>query len=71
MKSEQQPIYRVLHTVVLSSDRQIYLPGAIVDLSHLSPEARRQFVAKGLFETADGEPANIPANEPLPCKNCP
>jgi len=82
MKSEQRPIYRVLHPVVLSSDGQIYLPGTIVDLSHLAPDVRKQFVGQGLFETADGEPANIPAKladgtpNPaaaafVPCSNCP
>ena len=82
MKHNEPPTYRVLHPVILSSDGQIYLPGAIVDLSHLTPELRKQFVGMGLFETASGEPANIPAKladgspnleapEVVPCSNCP
>ncbi len=58
------PRYRVLRTVVLTTDRQIYLPGSIVDLSHLPPESRRWFVQNGFYETADGEPENEP--DPLP-----
>jgi hypothetical protein len=82
MKHNEPPIYRVLHPVILSSDGQIYGPGAIVDLSHLTSSVRKQLVARGLFETADGEPANIPAKladgtpnpkapRVAPCSNCP
>jgi len=82
VKHNEAPIYRVLQPVVLSSDGQIYLPGAIVDLSHLTPDIRKRLVGRGLFETADGEPANIPAKladgtpnpeapATVPCSNCP
>jgi hypothetical protein len=57
---DSQPIYRVLQPVILSTDRQIYLPGAIVDLSHLPEESIRWFVQQGIYETADGEPENKP-----------
>jgi len=70
MKHKEQPIYRVLQTVVLSSDRQIYQPGAIVDLSHLPPESIQWFVSQGIFETADGEPQNDITVTAEPCKNC-
>ncbi len=70
MKRKEQPLYRVLQPVVLSSDRQIYLPGAIVDLSYLEPETRKRLVKTGLFETADGEPENDPTVKAPPCKNC-
>lgn len=70
MKHNEQPVFRVLQPVVLSSDRQIYLPGAIVDLSYLPPKTRKRLVEQGLFETADGEPENDPAEKAKPCKNC-
>ena len=64
----QTPRYRVLKPVILSTDRQIYQPGAIVDLSHLTPEARRWFIDQGFYETADGEPENVPAKSIPPSK---
>lgn len=78
----QTPIYRALVPVVLSSDGQIYPVGSIIDLSHLTPEQRRHLVQRGVYETADGEPANVPAKltdgtpnpkavRAKPCKNCP
>ena len=70
MKSDEQPIYRVLKTVVLSSDRQVYVPGDIVDLSHLPPAAIKHFVDQGYYETADGEPENDITVKAEPCKNC-
>ena len=66
----QTPVYRVLQTVVLSTDRQIYQAGQIVDLSHLPQESIRYFLDRRIFETADGEPANVPAKSAPPCKNC-
>ena len=66
----EQPLYRVLKTVVLSTDRQMYLPGAIVDLSHLPPKSRQWFIDNGYYETADGEPENDITVEAEPCKNC-
>ena len=82
MKHNERPIYRALMPVVLTSDGRIYLPGTILDLSHLTPEQRKQMVARGVFETASGEPANVPATledgtpnpavkRAAPCKNCP
>ena len=70
LKSNEQPIYRVLMPVILSTDRRQYNPGAIVDLSHLTAEGRKYFVDRGYFETASGEPENDPALEAEPCKNC-
>ena len=66
----QTPLFRVLRPVILSTDRQVYMPGQIVDLSHLPPESRRWFLKNGYYETADGEPANEPAKSAPPCKNC-
>jgi len=66
----QTPTYVVLQRVVLTTDHQEYQPGQIVDLSHLPQESIRHFIKAGLFATADGEPANVPANPAEPCKNC-
>lgn len=57
---DNRPIYRVLMPVILSTDRRMYMPGAIVDLSHLPEESIRYFVDNGFYETADGEPENVP-----------
>ena len=70
MKGKEQPLYRALQTVNLTTDRQQYPPGTILDLSHLPRESIQHLIKIGLFETADGEPENEPANEPKPCKNC-
>ena len=67
---KQTPVYRVLQPVVLSTDRQCYMPGAILDLSHLPQESIRYFLDAKIFETADGEPANVPAKSAPPCRNC-
>jgi len=67
---KQTPVYRVLQPIVLSTDRQIYLPGAIVDMSHQTREGIRWFIDRGIIETADGEPENVPAKQAEPCKNC-
>jgi len=64
------PTYLVLQRVTLTTDRQEYEPGQIVDLSHLPQESIRYYLSAGIFATADGEPANTPANVPQPCKNC-
>jgi len=66
----QTPTYRVLQTVVLSTDRQIYTAGQIVDLSHLPQESIRYYLDRKIFVTEDGEPANVPAKSAPPCKNC-
>ena len=66
----QTPVYRVLQMVNLTSDHQTYVPGQIVDLSHLPQESIRYFLDRRIFETADGEPANVPGNPAEPCKNC-
>lgn len=66
----EQPIYRVLKPVILSSDRMMRMPGAIVDLSHLPPKSRQHFIDAGYFETADGEPENDITVKAEPCKNC-
>ena len=66
----QTPVYRVLQMVNLTSDHQTYVPGQIVDLSHLPQESIRYFLDRHIFETADGEPANVPGNPAEPCKNC-
>ena len=66
----QTPVYRVLQTVVLTTDRQIYEAGQIVDLSHLPQESIRWYLDRKIFETADGEPANVPGNPAPPCENC-
>lgn len=55
---------------MLSSNRQAYNPGAIVDLSHLPPASIKWFVDQGYFETADGEPENEITVKAEPCKNC-
>lgn len=70
--------YRVLKPVVLSTDCQIYMPGDIVDLSHLTSDGRRYFVDRGYYETADGEPKNLSAQasgdedmaRASPCRGC-
>ena len=66
----QTPVYRVLQMVNLTSDHQTYRPGQIVDLSHLPQASIRYFLDRRIFETADGEPANVPGNPAEPCKNC-
>ena len=66
----QTPTYLVLKRIVLTTDHQEYAPGQIVDLSHLPQESIRHFIKAGLFATADGEPANVPAKTAEPCKNC-
>ena len=66
----QTPVYRVLQMVNLTSDHQTYRPGQIVDLSHLPQESIRYFLDRHIFETADGEPANVPGNPAEPCKSC-
>lgn len=53
-------VYRVLKPVVLVTDRNLYLPGAIVDLSHLPDASIQYFLDRGFYETAEGEPQNIP-----------
>jgi len=65
-KKEPEPgkqiveVYRVLKPVVLTTDRNLYMPGAIVDLSHLPDKAIQYLISKGVYETAEGEPANVP-----------
>lgn len=67
----QTPVFRVLlDRIVLTTDRQEYVRGQIVDLSHLPRESIRAMLDKKYFETADGEPANVPAVTAEPCKNC-
>lgn len=61
--------FRVLQPIILA-DRQIYGPGAIVDLSHLPPASQRWYLEHGIIETADGEPENDVAVKATPCKNC-
>ena len=53
-------VYRCLDWVVLTTDRTMYPPGTILDLSHLPDKSIQHFLDKGLYELADGEPANIP-----------
>ena len=68
---KQTPVYRVLLPLVaLSTDRQEYVKGQLLDLSHLPQESINKMLDKGYFETADGEPANVPAKSAPPCKNC-
>jgi hypothetical protein len=67
----QTPTYRVLvPRITLTTDRQEYVRGQIVDLSHLPQESIRWFLDNKWFETADGEPANVPAKSAPPCRNC-
>jgi hypothetical protein len=56
--------------IILSTDRLMRMPGAIVDMSHLPPESRRYYVDNGYIETADGEPENDITVKAEPCKNC-
>lgn len=67
---QARPIYRCLVGVTLTTDRQYYPAGTILDLSHLPDKSRQWFVSQGYFETADGEPENDPAIPVQPCKNC-
>ena len=75
---KQGTTYRVLKPVVLSTDRQCYMPGDIVDLSHQTPAGIEYFIKLGYFETADGEPKNAPApasdekatTREAPCRGC-
>jgi len=46
--------------IILSTDRLMRMPGAIVDMSHLPEESIRYYVDGGFIETADGEPENVP-----------
>jgi len=66
----QTPVYRALVTVSLVTDRREYPPGTILDLSHLPRESIRKMLDRKIFEMADGEPANVPAQTAEPCKNC-
>ena len=66
----QNPVYRTLVRVTLTTDRQEYPPGTLLDLSHLPRESIRKLLDRKIFETADGEPANVPAQTAEPCKNC-
>ncbi len=57
---DSKPTYRVLMPIILSSDRLMRMPGAIVDMSHLPEASIRYYVDGGFIETADGEPENVP-----------
>ncbi len=57
---DSKPIYRVLMPIILSTDRLMRMPGAIVDMSHLPEASIRYYVDGGFIETADGEPENVP-----------
>jgi hypothetical protein len=57
---DSKPIYRVLMPIILSSNRMTYMPGQIVDMSHLPDASIRYFVDGGFIETADGKPENEP-----------
>jgi hypothetical protein len=68
-KLEGEPIievYRVLHPVVLVTDRQTYFPGDIVDLSHLPDKSIQHFLKKGIYELADEKVDGPPKNVPQP-----
>ena len=67
---KQAPVYRVLRTLILSTNRQIYEPGAIIDMSHQTRAGVRWYIEQGFIETADGKPENDPAAKAAPCKNC-
>ena len=60
-------VYRALGWVVLTTDRNMYPPGTILDLSHLPDKSIQHVLKKGLYELAEGEPANIP--QPLTGEN--
>ena len=53
-------VYRALQPVILTTDGQLYMPGTILDLSHLPDKSIQHFLRKGLYELAEGEPANVP-----------
>jgi len=53
-------VYRCLDWVVLTTDGNMYPPGTILDLSHLPDKSIQRFLKKGLYELAEGEPANVP-----------
>ena len=64
----QTPVYRVLHR--LCTRTQEFEAGAIIDMSHLPQASIQWYLNNHLIETADGEPANVPAVKADPCKNC-
>ena len=66
----QTPVYNTLQPVILSTTRQEYPAGTLLDLSHLPQKSIRVMIEMGLFETASGTPVNEPAQTAAPCKNC-
>ena len=66
----QTPVFRALQRVTLTTDRREYEAGTILDLSHLPWESIKELIKRGVYETADGEPANVPAKSAPPCRNC-
>ena len=65
------PVVEVMvDRIVLVSDRQEYVKGQLVDLSHLPWESIKELIKRGIYQTASGEPANVPAKTYPPCKNC-
>ena len=67
----RNPVFRILvPRITLVTDRQEYVKGQLVDLSHLPWESIKKKIQEGVYETADGEPANVPAKTYPPCRNC-
>lgn len=65
------PVFEVMvDRVALVTDRQEYVRGQLVDLSHLPWESIKKKIQQGIYRTASGEPANVPAKTYPPCKNC-
>lgn len=65
------PVFRILvDRITLVTDRQEYVKGQLVDLSHLPWESIKKKIRQGVYETADGEPANVPAKTYPPCRKC-
>jgi hypothetical protein len=65
------PVFEVMiDRIVLVTDRQEYTRGQLVDLSHLPWASIKALIQRGIYRTASGEPANVPAKTYPPCKHC-
>jgi hypothetical protein len=65
------PVFEILvDRIVLVTDRQEYVKGQLVDLSHLPEKSIIALIKRGIYRTASGEPANVPAKTYPPCKHC-
>lgn len=68
--ASQEQIYEVIFPYRPPGDIRLYMPGAILNLSHLTREQIHEALDNHWIMTADGVPGNRPLAEKAPCKRC-